>query len=71
MPILVFHDPLAQRESSATEHAALSEVRTPQRGKGLRKWRRGPDKRQYAKSLVLQDLHLLASQCDSSGRRSI
>lgn len=67
MRSLVFYDPLAQRGNAVPKDTALSDVRASQRGRQPRKWRRGPNKRQLAKSLVLKDLHLLASRLDSSG----
>lgn len=65
----IFYDPLAHRESPGPKEGAFSEARAPQRGNAARKWRRGPDKRRYARRLVLQDLQLLASQVGSSESR--
>jgi hypothetical protein len=65
----IFYDPLAHRESPNPKDGTFSEARAPQRGNAGRKWRRGPDKRRYARRLVLQDLQLLASQVRSSESR--
>lgn len=65
----IFYDPLAHRESPNPINGAFSEAQPPQKGNATRKWRRGPDKRRFARRLVRQDLALLASQVGSSDSR--
>jgi hypothetical protein len=65
----IFYDPLAHHESPGPREGTFTEARAPQRSNAARKWRRGPDKRRYARRLVLQDLQLLASQARSSASR--
>lgn len=72
---LVFYDPFAHCGGSAPERSNLSEAQTPGitplKGSSSRKWRRGPQRKQNAKNLVLQDLQLLASQRGSAESRNL
>jgi hypothetical protein len=72
---LVFFDPMERCGDSAPEGSSDSEAltpgKTPPKGSSSRQWRRGPQRKQNAKNLVLQDLQLLASQRGSAESRTL
>lgn len=72
---LVFYDPFAHCGGSAPEDGNLPEKltpgKTPHKGSSSRQRRRGPQRKQNAKNLVLQDLRLLASQRGSAESRTL